>query len=47
MLLFPHYQTTMIVSLAMREAIAIFGLVLAIMTGSFLVMVPWSSWRWG
>ena len=41
-LLFPHYQTTQIVSLAMREAIAIFGLVLAIVTGSFLMMVPWS-----
>lgn len=41
-LLFPHYQTTMIVSFAMRESIAIFGLVLAILTGSFLVMVPWS-----
>lgn len=41
-LLFPHYQATTIVSLAMREAIAVFGLVLTIVSGSFLMMVPWS-----
>ena len=41
-LLFPHYQTTLIVTLALRESLAVLGLVLTILTGNFLLMVPWS-----
>ena len=41
-LLFPHYQNTVIVSLALRESLAVLGLVLAIMSGDFTLMVPWS-----
>jgi len=41
--LFPHYQTTMIIACAMREALAVFGLVLTIITGSFVQMVPWAA----
>lgn len=41
-LLFPRYQSVQIVVLALRESLAVFGLVLVILTGSFLMMVPWS-----
>lgn len=41
--LFPHYQQTTIVVLAMREAIAIFGLVLAIISASFTMVLPWAG----
>jgi F0F1-type ATP synthase membrane subunit c/vacuolar-type H+-ATPase subunit K len=40
--LLPHYQTVMIVTLALREALAVLGLVLVILTGNFLLMVPWA-----
>ena len=40
--LLPHYQTTLIKVLAMREALAILGLVLVVLTGNFLLMVPWA-----
>lgn len=41
-MLFPHYQTTLIVSLALRESLAVFGLVLAIVSGEFTAIVPWA-----
>ncbi|MFO7609599.1 MAG: hypothetical protein R6X35_10460 [Candidatus Krumholzibacteriia bacterium] len=41
-LLFPRYQAVQIVVLALRESLAVFGLVLVILTGNFLMMVPWS-----
>jgi hypothetical protein len=41
-LLFPRYQTVHLVVLALRESLAVFGLVLVILSGNFLMMVPWS-----
>jgi hypothetical protein len=41
-MLVPHFQTTMIVSLALRESLAVFGLILAVLSGEFTAMVPWS-----
>ena len=38
--LLAHYQTAMIVTWAMREAIAILGLVLVILLGEFMMVVP-------
>jgi hypothetical protein len=40
--LVPYYQTGMIVLWAMREAVAVFGLVAAIVTGEFAVVVPFA-----
>ncbi|MCP4570775.1 MAG: hypothetical protein GY838_00325 [bacterium] len=39
---FPHYQQTTIITLAMREAISIFGLVLTILKGDFATVVPFA-----
>lgn len=38
--LFPHYQTTNIVVMAMREAVGVLGLVLAIVSRDFWAFVP-------
>ena len=38
--LVPYYQTGMIIIWAMREAVAILGLVGAIVTSDFMVVVP-------
>jgi len=40
--LWPHYQTTMIVVWAMREAIAVVGLVLAILQRDFRIVIPFA-----
>jgi hypothetical protein len=41
--LWSHYQTTMIVVWAMREAIAVVGLVLAILQRDFRVVIPFAA----
>ena len=41
--LWPHYQTTMIVVWALREAIAVMGLVLAILQEDFRVVIPFAA----
>ncbi len=41
--LWPHYQTTMIVVWSMREAIAVVGLVLAILQEDFRVVIPFAA----
>jgi len=41
-LIFPQYQTAMIAGCALRESIAVLGLVLTVLTGSFVMMVPWA-----
>jgi hypothetical protein len=41
--LWPHYQTTMIVVWTMREAIAVVGLVLAILQRDFQVVIPFAT----
>lgn len=41
--LWPHYQTTLIVVWAMLEAMALVGLVLAIVQGEFLVVIPFAA----
>jgi hypothetical protein len=41
--LWSHYQTTMIVVWAMREAIAVVGLVLAILQQDFRVVLPFGA----
>ena len=38
--LFPYYQTTTIVVLALRESVAVLGLILTIVTGDFWLYVP-------
>lgn len=38
--LFPHYQTTTIIVLAIRESAAVIGLILTILTGEFWLYVP-------
>jgi len=40
--LVPHYQTGMIIQWAMREAVAIFGVVAAILTADFPVVIPFA-----
>ncbi len=40
--LWPHYQTTMIVIWSIREAIAVVGLVLAILQQDFRVVIPFA-----
>jgi len=41
-MLFPHYRSTLIVSLALRESVAVFGLVLAVVSGEFSAVIPWA-----
>ena len=41
--LWPYYQTTMIVVWALREAIAVMGLVLAILQEDFRVVIPFAA----
>ena len=38
--IFPYYQTTTIIILALRESVAVLGLILTILTGDFWQYVP-------